>query len=49
VRKALLAKFSTGLIAQGKLLRIAFSATPIDKLEKLFDNLFKAAGEVAAG
>lgn len=43
VRQTLLAKFSTGLIAQGSLLRIAFSATPIDKLEKLFDNLYQAA------
>lgn len=43
VRRTLLDKYSTGLIAiNGNLLRIAFSATPTDKLEKLFDNIYKA-------
>jgi aspartate/methionine/tyrosine aminotransferase len=45
VRQTLLAKYNTGLIAQGELLRIAFSSTPIDKVEKLFDNIYKACWE----
>lgn len=42
VRKMLLEKYSTGLIAISDMLRIAFSATPTDKLEKLFDNIYHA-------
>ncbi len=43
VRKELLEKFDTGLIALGPVLRIAFSATPFDMLETLFDNIYQAA------
>jgi hypothetical protein len=43
VRKELLEKHDTGLIALGPVLRIAFSATPFDMLETLFDNLYQAA------
>lgn len=43
VRKELLDKFDTGLIALGPVLRVAFSATPFEMLETLFDNIFKAA------
>lgn len=43
VRKELLDNFDTGLVALGPVLRIAFSATPFDMLETLFDNIYKAA------
>lgn len=42
IRKELLEKYDTGLIALGPVLRIAFSATPLDLLETLFDNIYKA-------
>jgi aspartate/methionine/tyrosine aminotransferase len=42
VRQVLLKDYSTGLIAASGLLRVAFSSTPIDKLEALFSNLYKA-------
>ena len=42
VRQVLLKEYSTGLIAASGLLRVAFSSTPIDKLESLFSNLYKA-------
>lgn len=45
VRKVLLTKYNTGTIALNDLIRIAFSSTPYDKLEKLFDNCYKAAME----
>jgi aspartate/methionine/tyrosine aminotransferase len=48
LRKKLLAEYSTGTINFGGVLRIAFSATPTAKLPKLFENLYKAAGELAA-
>jgi aspartate/methionine/tyrosine aminotransferase len=47
LRKKLLADFSTGTVNFGGILRVAFSATPTDKLDKLFDNLFRAARELA--
>ena len=47
LRKKLLADYSTGTVNFGGILRVAFSATPTDKLEKLFDNLYKAAKELA--
>lgn len=48
VRKRLIEAYSTGLIAVGEdILRIAFSATPYDLLEKLLDNVYKAAKDVA--
>jgi len=47
VRQVLLSKYSTGLIAQGDLLRIAFSSTPRAMLEKLFGNVYDACRDVA--
>jgi hypothetical protein len=44
VRQKLLADFSTGVIAFGDTIRLAFSSTQLDKLEALFSNLYKAAG-----
>jgi aspartate/methionine/tyrosine aminotransferase len=46
VRRILLDRYDTGVIALGNLLRVAFSSTPYELLEKLFDNIYKAAGEV---
>jgi aspartate/methionine/tyrosine aminotransferase len=43
VRQKLLADYSTGVIAFGDMIRLAFSSTPTDKLEKLFDNVYQAA------
>lgn len=43
LRKKLLAGYSTGTVNFGGILRIAFSATPTEKLEKLFENVYKAA------
>ncbi|KMQ51990.1 Aspartate aminotransferase [Chitinispirillum alkaliphilum] len=45
VRNILLDKYDTGVIAQNDLLRIAFSSIPFQYLEKLFDNIYKAASE----
>lgn len=42
VRQILLEKYSTGVIAINDLLRIAFSSTPTNKLEKLFENIYLA-------
>ncbi len=42
VRQTLLKEYNTGLIAMGKLLRIAFSSTPFPLLDELFDNVYKA-------
>jgi aspartate/methionine/tyrosine aminotransferase len=47
VRQTLLAKYSTGVIAIGNILRIAFSSTPTDKLEKLFANIYNACRDHA--
>jgi aspartate/methionine/tyrosine aminotransferase len=47
LRKKLLASYSTGTINFNGVLRIAFSATPTSKLPTLFDNMFKAAKELA--
>jgi aspartate/methionine/tyrosine aminotransferase len=46
LRQKLLADYSTGVINFGEILRLAFSATPTAKLAKLFDNIYKAAGEL---
>jgi hypothetical protein len=46
IRRLLLEKYDTGVIALGNLLRVAFSSTPYALLEKLFDNIYQAAGEV---
>ena len=47
LRQKLLKDYSTGTINFGSILRVAFSATPTGKLEKLFENLFKASKELA--
>ncbi len=46
LRKKLLADYSTGTVNFGGILRVAFSATPTEKLEPLFANLYKAAKEL---
>jgi aspartate/methionine/tyrosine aminotransferase len=46
LRKKLLADYSTGTVNFGGILRVAFSATPTDKLEKLFANVYAAAKEL---
>jgi aspartate/methionine/tyrosine aminotransferase len=46
LRQKLLKDYSTGTINFGGILRLAFSATPTAKLEKLFDNVYKAAQEL---
>jgi aspartate/methionine/tyrosine aminotransferase len=47
LRKKLLADYSTGTVNFGGVLRIAFSATPTAKLAKLFENIYRAAEELA--
>ncbi|MBN1758793.1 MAG: aminotransferase class I/II-fold pyridoxal phosphate-dependent enzyme, partial [Chitinispirillaceae bacterium] len=47
VRKCLLSKYSTGIIAQQDLLRIAFSSTPLSMIDTMFENCYKAAKECA--
>ncbi len=42
VRQKLLNEFSTGIIAANNVLRIAFSSTPTNLLEKLFNNIYLA-------
>ncbi|MBN1893985.1 aminotransferase class I/II-fold pyridoxal phosphate-dependent enzyme [bacterium] len=46
VRQILLKNYDTGVISQGSLLRVAFSATPTDLLPEVFENIFKACGEL---
>lgn len=46
LRQKLLTDYSTGTINFGGVLRLAFSATPTDKLPKLFENIFKACQEL---
>jgi hypothetical protein len=43
VRSILLDKYSTGVIAQKDVIRIAFSSVPIDNIELLFNNIFNAS------
>ncbi len=45
VRQTLLAKYDTGVIALGNLIRVAFSAVPADKIEPLFENIYNACKE----
>ncbi len=47
LRKKLLSDFSTGTINFGGILRVAFSATPTDKIAKLFENIFLACKQLA--
>jgi len=49
VRKTLLDKYSTGVISINDLLRIAFSATPTDKIPILFENIYNACLDVKNG
>jgi len=46
VRKLLLEKYSTGVIAIGNVLRIAFSATPLTKIEQMVKNIYSACEEI---
>lgn len=48
IRKLLLEKYSTGIIAQDDVLRIAFSSLPFNTIEKLFNNLYCAARECSS-
>jgi hypothetical protein len=48
LRRKLLVDYSTGIINFNGVLRIAFSATPTGKLSQLFENIYRAAGELAA-
>ncbi len=45
IRNILLDKYDTGTIAFPGLLRVAFSATPYDLLEELFENIYRACKE----
>lgn len=47
LRRKLLSDYSCGVIVMNNLVRIAFSSTPLVKLPKLFENIYKAAGELA--
>jgi aspartate/methionine/tyrosine aminotransferase len=47
LRKKLLESYSTGTINFNGVLRVAFSATPTAKLPALFENMFRAARELA--
>ena len=48
VRKELLTSYDTGVIVLSGLIRLAFSAVPLDKLELLFTNLHAAVQDVQA-
>lgn len=48
LRRKLLADYSTGVIVLSGIVRLAFSSTPSGKLEKLFDNIYRAAKELSA-
>ena len=49
VWEVLLNKYNTGVIcySEKNLLRIAFASTPVDKLEKLFNNIYSACKDCA--
>lgn len=49
VRQRLLEAYDAGVIAFGDLMRIAFSSTPFENLDQLFDSIYKAATEIAKG
>jgi aspartate/methionine/tyrosine aminotransferase len=51
VWELLLSKYSTGVICYGEksLFRLAFASTPMDKIEKLFSNIYAACKECAPG
>jgi aspartate/methionine/tyrosine aminotransferase len=45
VRQILLTKYNTGIIALKDMIRIAYSGTPYDLLEKLYENIYRACKE----
>lgn len=47
VRQHLLEKYSTGVVALGSVIRLAFSATPRAQLPELVENLYKACSDLA--
>jgi len=47
LRKALLSDFSTGTINFGGILRLAFSATPTEKIPLLFEKVYQACQKLA--
>ncbi|MEK6959180.1 MAG: aminotransferase class I/II-fold pyridoxal phosphate-dependent enzyme [archaeon] len=47
VRKKLLEKYSTGVVSQGKIVRIAFSAVKKDLIPELFENIYLACVELS--
>jgi len=51
VWELLLSKYNTGVIcySEKNLLRIAFASTPLDKIEKLFSNIYSACKECVSG
>ncbi len=48
LRRKLLLDYSSGVIVMNSLVRVAFSSTPLAKLPDLFDNIYRAACELAA-
>lgn len=46
IRQHLIKNYSTGIIVFGKLIRVAFSSTPLPNLEQAFLNIYKAWKEV---
>lgn len=46
VRRKLLSDYSSGVIVMNNLVRVAFSSTPLAKLPKLFENIYKAASDL---
>ncbi|MCP4714011.1 MAG: aminotransferase class I/II-fold pyridoxal phosphate-dependent enzyme [Deltaproteobacteria bacterium] len=49
VRQVLLKDYSTGVIVAAGVMRLAFSATPLDLLDELFENIYHAAKKVKQG
>jgi aspartate/methionine/tyrosine aminotransferase len=49
VRKLLLKEYSTGVIAIGNLLRIAFSSIPANSIERVFENIYEACKRLKEG
>jgi aspartate/methionine/tyrosine aminotransferase len=51
VWEVLLNKYDTGVICytEKSLFRIAFAATPVDKIEKMFNNIYAACKDVSGG
>jgi aspartate/methionine/tyrosine aminotransferase len=45
VRQKLLAKYDTGVIALGDIIRVSFSSVPKQNISLLFDNIFSACAE----